>query len=164
MRDLILPVSLVIASVVVFPGCSRDEESPRLRRVTEKVADSPASDPPGAGTTSVPSSTTPETPPASTRTEPAAGPSGSPPVQEHTGILEAPGAYLAAVVGARYEAKRKIWLVDMGQRIQAFEAINDRKPQSLAELAHQAPLPVLPDNLEFSYDPKTGAVDVVDKK
>lgn len=129
----------LLTACATLAGCSREEDTkltPRPER------------PETANATTAPAKTV-----ASTATPPAA--------EQHTGILEAPGVYIEAVVAAKFTAETKIWLVEARQRIQAFEVTNDRHPKDLAEAAGIYPFHQLPGDLVWKYDPNTGEIDIV---
>lgn len=128
------------AACLTLAGCSREEDTRLPAR------------PEGTATAPVPAK--------------APGPSGAPttppPAEEsHTGILEAPGAYVQAVVNAKLTAETKIWLTEARERIKAFEVNNDRHPKDLAEAAGGFPFHQLPAGMEWQYDPNTGEIDIV---
>lgn len=139
---------LAFAAVLLLAGCGRDQPQP------------PAVHPAGGG------SGTPAHPapaPDATPAPPAPAPTATPPAATTNNPLAVPGEYLETVVAAKSQAQVKVALSTLSQRVQAFQALNDRLPASLDELAKEGPLPPLPANLTYSYDPKTGTVDVTSK-
>lgn len=133
MRRFHLTTAVLLAGLAFGPaGCSKEEPAPQAT-LTPK--------------------------PGTTREVPS-----DPAAASGTGItnpLEVPGAYVEAVVGAKFDAEKKAHLLDMRQRITAFEVTNDRKPKDLQEAAMGAPLPKLPAGAEWRYDPRTGDIDIV---
>lgn len=80
--------------------------------------------------------------------------------------LTAPVDYLGAVVAAKGRAESKLAITSVSQAVQVFIVTEGRLPASLEELVSKQYLPRLPQipqNLDYKYDPATGAVDLVGK-
>jgi len=83
------------------------------------------------------------------------------------GLLTAPVDYMEAVtVTAPRHARKTVALAELRREIGQFEALNERYPASLEELAQWrgGKLPDLPPGKAYSYDPKTGKLEIVDQQ
>jgi hypothetical protein len=78
-----------------------------------------------------------------------------------TGVLEAPGAYIEATAGAKVPAEIKLKKANLEQFIKQFQAMNERFPASLDEIKKNGALADPPSGYHWTYDAKTGAVDIV---
>ncbi len=89
---------------------------------------------------------------------------GAPDHQVGESVLHAPGDYLytATVTVPRY-AKKTVSAVYVESEIKDFHALKGRWPKSLDELSQWLGEPVqkAPGGMKYSYDPKTGALEVV---
>jgi len=76
----------------------------------------------------------------------------------------APVDYMTAAIAARRRAMEQAALAQLVTDIKTFRLMQERYPASLEELAkwRGAPLPTLPEGLGYKYDPKSGALEVVD--
>jgi hypothetical protein len=80
--------------------------------------------------------------------------------------LSAPADYLGAMGKAQKSAVKTVDVASVNQAIQMFHVENDRYPNTLQELVDEKFLPRLPDppsGMNYSYDPKTGTVRVVNQ-
>ena len=78
--------------------------------------------------------------------------------------IAAPVNYLGAVGAAKKYAEKTIDSTSLNQAIQQFRAMEDRNPESLAELVKAQYLPQLPKppyGMKFVYDPQSGQARVV---
>ncbi len=81
-----------------------------------------------------------------------------------TSLLNAPSDYLRVVaIDAPRNAKITAAIASLKPQIQYFRVEEGRYPESLEELARARSLtmPELPKGYEFSYDPATGKLEVV---
>ena len=77
--------------------------------------------------------------------------------------LTAPTDYLGAVSKAQKNSVSTLSLTSVQQGIQAFQAGEGRKPQSLQELVDEGYLPRMPDaprGMQFKYDASAGTVSL----
>ena len=78
--------------------------------------------------------------------------------------LTAPLDYLAAQGRAKKFAEKTISTVELTSAIQKFQAMEDRYPRDLNELAQQHYLqapPVPPRGMRFLYNPQTGDIRIM---
>lgn len=80
---------------------------------------------------------------------PSTGPDGAAPARGSIG----------AALNAKKAAEIEVGLAVVRNRLEAYRALNDRYPASLAELEKEGPLPKLPSGMSYQYDAKTGAVE-----
>ncbi len=76
----------------------------------------------------------------------------------------APVDYGATLAKGKKSSEAKIAIAEFDKAIQMFEASESRKPKSLDELlksGYLTKMPKVPYGMKFTYDPKTGKVDVV---
>ncbi|MBI3272610.1 MAG: hypothetical protein HYZ53_26710 [Planctomycetes bacterium] len=153
--------ALLACALLGLVGCGKDDAQPAAVHAPpgtprENAVDAPA---PSTPEPASPSGTAafPAKPPSA-----AHEPGDHPPTSSNP--LRAPGEYVEAVVGAKGYALVKIGLVAAKQRVDAFQALNDRLPVSLDEITKDGPLPPLPAQFVYAYDPKTGVVDVASSK
>jgi len=79
--------------------------------------------------------------------------------------LTAPVDYLGAVGKAKQSADKTLSAVGIDQAIKMFSAQEGRMPKDLNELvpSYISRIPPAPTGMKYSYDPKTGVVQVVPK-
>jgi hypothetical protein len=79
--------------------------------------------------------------------------------------LTAPVDYLGAVGKAKQSADKTLSAVGIDQAIKMFSAQEGRLPKDLNELvpSYISRIPPTPTGMKYSYDPKTGVVQVVPK-
>ncbi len=74
-----------------------------------------------------------------------------------------PTDYLMIQAQTLKRAKKLQFLLSVQSSIRAYRGIKGRYPASLDDLAEEGMrAPALPEGIEYKYDPKTGAVDVVE--
>jgi len=98
--------------------------------------------------------------------EPKSEPSGSEPVGEAPKSMAEKRSLdpVSTPIYAGEDAKAKIDKAAISKAIQAFQQAEERNPASLEELVQKQYLPSLPKEpvgYRFSYDPQSGAFDVV---
>lgn len=127
-------------------GCSCKQTPPPVVHVVQQKAQPPAQQPP-------------QQPAAEVK-----APAPKPGDQVGESVLRGPGDYLytATVTAPRY-AKKTIDISYVGREIKEFQALKGRYPKSLEELGEWLGEPVqpAPGGYKYSYDPKTGKLDVV---
>lgn len=75
--------------------------------------------------------------------------------------LTAPVDYVGAVGAAHKQAQQVVDTTTLQRAVQAFQAGEDRLPESLEELVSSGYMPRLPEappGTRFNYDPRTGRV------
>ena len=80
---------------------------------------------------------------------------------DKTGI--APLDYLGALSNAKTRSTQSLSLIPVQQAVQLFQGVEGRNPASLEELTgsgHIGRLPQPPTGQKFTYDPKTGKVEL----
>ncbi len=79
--------------------------------------------------------------------------------------LTAPVDYLGAVARAQQTARKLVSTVGLEQAIKMFQGQEGRSPKDLNELVpdYLPSIPPTPVGMKYSYDPKTGTVQVVPK-
>ena len=127
-------------ALLVAGGCSCEDSEPVPARVVQQEAPPP--------------------PPA-----PAEQPAAAPPARQvGDSVLRGPGDYLyTATVTAPRHIKKTVADAYISNEIKQFHALEGRYPKSLQELEkwRGEPLKPAPGGAEYSYDPKTGELDLV---
>ena len=145
----ILLLTALVGALALAVGCGKKEEPAPVRREEVRPLDEvPAGEDEAKANDGTKTAT-----------------SRKPPRKRGESLIHAPGDYLHIVtIDAPNKARNTAALAQLRGEIQAFNAMNERYPESLDEVKalRGGALPPLSKRFEYRYDPKTGSIEIVD--